>query len=179
MLEKGLTFNIFNPRHWLVRFQKKRIIQRIIQRGDQFLVANLRQKDYWLKTARELKIKIKKDDISIIPTGAPIPSTVNRQPSTVILWFGGIYPWMDPKPLIAAFSEISSIYPDWKLRFLGGFYEKSGYVSYYEKMINYAKRKIKPDNLEVVKWQKFYNLPTYLLFSRLNLPFGWQRYSDS
>jgi len=163
-LEKDLSFNIFSPYDWLVRFQKKQVVKKIIQRGDHFFVANRRQKDYWLKTARELKIKIKRNDISVIPTGAP-KFNVRKLPFPqrhVILWFGGMYPWMNPSLLIEAFSKIAYKYPTWELRILGGFHPKTGYQALYQKIIQEAKAAIPASQLEIENWQNLDKLPKFL-----------------
>ena len=163
-LEKDLSFNIFSPYDWIVRFQKKQVVKRIIQSGDHFFVANRRQKDYWLKTTRELKIKIKRNDISVIPTGAP-KFNVRKLPFLqrhVILWFGGMYPWMNPSLLIEAFSKIAYKYPTWELRILGGFHPKTGYQLLYQKIIEEAQKTLSKNSLEIVPWQESEKLPDFL-----------------
>src|SRR3990167_7925606 len=163
-LEKDLSFNIFSPYDWLVRFQKKQVVKKIIQRGDHFFVANRRQKDYWLKTTRELKITIKRNDIPVVPTGAP-KFNVRKLPFSqrhVILWFGGMYPWMNPSLLIEAFSKIAYKYPTWELRILGGFHPKTGYQALYQKIIQEAKAAIPASQLEIENWQNLDKLPKFL-----------------
>lgn len=168
-LEKEATFSKWNPYHQITRMGKKRVVKNILSRGSHFLVANRRQKEYWLKTARSMGIKLKTNDISVLPTDAPKLSTVNRQPasaadrpSTVILWFGGIYPWMNPMPLIKSFSEIAPKHPNWKLRFVGGFHPKTGYLKLYNKVLEEAQKTIPKDQLEIIPWQKSDVLPNFL-----------------
>ena len=79
----------------------------------------------------------------------------------VILWFGGIYPWMDPEPLIEAFGRICRKYPKWKLRILGGFQPGTGYEDRYERLVVKAKSIVPGLQLQVIEWQKNEDLKKY------------------
>lgn len=159
-LEKALTFSKFNLLDFIKKQRQKFQVKQILHAGSHYLVANSRQKSYWLKSFRQLDLPIKKTDISVVSTGSPLftsnqPPVINRR---VILWFGGIYPWMNPLPLVEAFSKIASRNPKWKLRFLGGFHPQTGYYHLYQNVIRYAQRLIRPSQLEIIPWQKFKNL---------------------
>lgn len=163
-LEKELTLSKWKPQDWLTRFKNIEMVKKFLKRGNHFLVANRRQREYWLETSKKLDIPLNENDISVLPTGSP--STINHQPLTinsrnVVLWFGGIYPWMDPEPLIEAFSQVSSKFPDWKLRFLGGFHPDTGYKNIYNKVESEAKLKISETQLEFISWQQTKNLNKY------------------
>ncbi len=161
-LEKDISLSNWNPMDWLTKCKNKENVKKIISAGKYFLVANKRQREYWLKTARTIKAPIEKDKIFVLPTGAPKPSTANRQPLTVILWFGGIYPWMNPQPLIKAFSKITIRNKGWKLRFLGGFHPKTGYQDTYKKVIQDVQKYLPKSDLEIIPWQQSADLPKYL-----------------
>ncbi len=79
-LEKEAYLSKWKPQDWYTRVKMNSVVKKIILSGNYFIVANTRQKEYWLKTAKTLKASIDKDKIFVLPTGAPKPSTVNRQP---------------------------------------------------------------------------------------------------
>lgn len=164
-LEKELTLSKWKPQDWLTRFRNKETVKKFLRRGDHFLVANRRQKDYWIDISKNLCIPLKTNNISVFPTGSGShPSSFALRPSTqhfVVLWFGGIYPWMSPEPLLEAFSLVAQKYPKWKLRFLGGFHPDTGYRNLYQKIELAAKSKISNNQLEFVSWQSEKNLSKY------------------
>ena len=163
-LEKELSLSKWKPQDWLTRWRNKEMARKFLLRGNHFLVANRRQRDYWLETSKSLGLPLKLNDISVFPTGSSL--TINHQPSNihdrqVVLWFGGIYPWMDPEPLIKAFGRICRKYPKWKLRILGGLQPGTGYKDRYEKLVNKAKSVIPGLQLQIIEWQKNEDLDKY------------------
>ena len=137
-LEKELTLSKWKPQDWLTRFRNKEMVRKFLRRGNHFLVANRRQREYWLKISKELGANLTEGDVSVFSTGAG-KATSNKQQATtsgerkVVLWFGGIYPWIDPQPLINVFSLLAPKFPKWRLRFLGGFHPDTGYIKQYKK----------------------------------------------
>ncbi len=160
-LEKELYYSKFNPKNFLDRKKAKSSVKKILVRGNLFLVANKKQREYWLKTSKSLGVIIEPSDISAIPTGAPAPTFLKRAPNKIILWFGGIYPWLDPAPLAEAFLQIAKKYPDWKLRILGGYYQGTGYLKIYNNFLKILSL-VPPDQVELIPWQKPQDLPKYL-----------------
>lgn len=163
-LEKELTLSKWKPQDWLTRFRNKKMVKKFLKRGDHFLVANYRQREYWIEISNNLGIPLKENDISVFPTGSSLsiihhPSSIHNR--NVVLWFGGIYPWMNPEPLIEAFAQISSKFPKWKLRFLGGFHPDTGYRDIYSRIESLAKGKIPDRQLEFIPWQQAKNLNRY------------------
>jgi glycosyltransferase involved in cell wall biosynthesis len=69
---------------------------------------------------------------------------------------------MDPEPLIEAFSLVAPKYPEWKLRFLGGFHPDTGYRKLYQHVESLARSKISSKQLEFIPWQPEKNLGKYL-----------------
>ena len=135
-LEKELTLSKWKPQDWLTRWRNKEMARKFLLRGNHFLVANRRQREYWIDKSWQLGVPLEKKDISVLPTGASL--TINHQPliicsRNVVLWFGGIYPWIDPQPLINVFSLLAPKFPKWRLRFLGGFHPDTGYIKQYKK----------------------------------------------
>lgn len=160
LLEKDLTYIPYFPTYWVSRRNQIKIIKHAIKRAIFYTVANKRQKSYWLSQTKAWGIKIDKKNIAVIPTSHDFYMDKNKN-GKVILWFGGIYPWLDPTPLAQAFSKIASNFPRWKLRILGGFYKGTGYNKIYKdftKVLN----NIPSNQLEIVPWQSPKKLPEYL-----------------
>lgn len=170
LLEKELTLSKWKPKDWLTRWRNKKMVRKFLRRGNHFLVANRRQRDYWIKIAKDLGVHLKASDISVLPTASGKVTNYVRQPAeritncarrNIVLWFGGIYPWMNPEPLIEAFSSVASRFPKWRLRFLGGFHPDTGYKNLYQKIELAARSKISNDQLEFIPWQSKKNLGKY------------------
>ena len=165
-LEKELTLSKWKPQDWLTRWKNRKMVKQFLKRGNHFLVANRRQRKYWLETSKSLGVPFKLNDISVFPTGAGNlqRSTLNVQRferRNVVLWFGGIYPWMDPEPLIEAFGRLAPKFPGWKLRFLGGWHPATGYKKIYKELEEFARKKVKKSQLEFIPWQPENNLKKY------------------
>lgn len=109
-------------------------------RGDFFLCANDRQRDYWLgrlcALGRLTPEECRRDPsfkslIGVVPFGiSPTPPSHTRSvikgiipgiaPSdTVLIWGGGIWQWFDPSTVIRALALVGRERPDIKLLFLG------------------------------------------------------------
>lgn len=165
LLEKELAFSKWKPLDWLTRWKNKQMVKKFLQRGNHFLVANRRQREYWLKTANDLSVHLKVNDISVLPTGSSVirkkEEGRRKKGENVVLWFGGIYPWMDPRPLIEAFSKLAPRFPSWKLRFLGGWHPETGYKGVYKKLKEFSKQMISDSQLEFVPWQAEDDLDKY------------------
>jgi len=152
LLEKDLTYFSHNPLDYITRKKQVYAIKKILIATTYFIVANKRQKAYWLKTSKNLSLPIIPKNISVIPTGYP-ETIVKSKPQNTVLWFGGVYPWLNPAPLAEAFSQIAHNFPNWKLKIIGAYYPGTGYKSLYEEF----KRKLQniPKNqIEIIPWQK-------------------------
>ncbi|MBI5357182.1 hypothetical protein HZB78_06260 [Candidatus Collierbacteria bacterium] len=165
LLEKELTLSKWKPQDWVTRWRNKEMVRKFLRRGNHFLVANHRQRDYWVRTSKQLGVSVNRQRISVLPTGSSL--TINHQPSTihdrqVVLWFGGVYPWMDPLPLVKAFARIAPEFPNWKLRFLGGWHPATGYRGIYRKLEELGRQKIPKEQLEFIPWQLEKSLGKYL-----------------
>ena len=166
LLEKALTLRVWNPVDWLNRHRAQAMVRRFLTRGNYFLVANRRQREYWIEEARSLGVSLDPKDISVLLTGsgefANHQSLItNDARRNVVLWFGGIYPWMDPEQLIVGFSRWKTGHPGWKLRILGGFHPGTGYAPRYRRLVKHARRLIGEKQLEVVEWQPEGNMKQY------------------
>lgn len=104
-----------------------------LQRGDFFLCASEKQRDFWLGALASVgRINPRTYDadsslralIDVVPFGVPAspPERDRRiirdgvrsikESDTVVLWGGGLYPWLDPFTLIHAMHQAVRIVPD-------------------------------------------------------------------
>lgn len=166
LLEKAIMFRPWHPLDWIIRQKQRNMVVRFLERGNHFLVANRRQREYWIEESQLLGVPLRKTDISVFPTGSGLNAVTRYQaPGTrhhVVLWFGGIYPWMDPEPLIVGFLRWKTEHPDWKLRILGGFHPDTGYEHRYRRLMEHARRLIGEKQLEIVEWQSQRDLKRFL-----------------
>ncbi|MCR4324834.1 MAG: hypothetical protein NUV69_04075 [Candidatus Curtissbacteria bacterium] len=150
ILEKELTFSKYKPFDWVKKNSQKDNIKLILSKGSHFFVANKRQKEYWLTFSEQESLNLTNRQISVIPTGYSQKS-IKPSPQKKILWFGGIYPWMNPYPLIEAFKKITDSDQEWKLKILGGFHPETGYQKIYKDVTSKLKT-IPKNRLEILPW---------------------------
>ncbi|BAU98730.1 glycosyltransferase family 4 protein [Aurantimicrobium minutum] len=152
---KILVADIYDPMHleqleqaknlptekWVERVKSETdVLNDQLLRGDFFICASERQRDFWLGQLAALgrlnPYVYKKDNsldslIAVVPFGLSevepihtrnvmkgvIPGIgINDQ---VILWSGGLYDWFDPQTLIKSVAQLSKKYPTVKLFFQG------------------------------------------------------------
>jgi GT2 family glycosyltransferase/glycosyltransferase involved in cell wall biosynthesis len=117
------------------------VLNRQIQRGDFFVCASEKQRDFWLgqmSAQKRINPATFDDDESLrslidvapfgIPGGPPV-KTLDRAIRGVVegigdddfllLWGGGIYNWFDPLTLIDAVAQVVATHPEVKLFFMG------------------------------------------------------------
>ena len=111
-----------------------------LERGDFFLCASTKQRDFWLGqlagVGRVNPLTYDEDEtleslITVVPFGVADSKPVHRQQSIkgvvpgidpddkVILWGGGVYNWFDPLTLLRAVDRLRHRRPDVRLFFLG------------------------------------------------------------
>lgn len=102
------------------------VLKKIMRRADHFICANQRQKDLYLGLLLGIKPPLP-DPIGIVPTGissTPPAHTKNvlkgivpgiGRNDKVIIWWGGLWPWLDPETAIKA----AGTRPDIRLVFFG------------------------------------------------------------
>lgn len=130
-----------HPRHasWGYLRQLYRLNQQLL-RGDFFLCANERQRDYWLgcfsSLGRLTPLEYRRDPaffhlIDVVPFGLPaetprhtkqvmrgmLPGIGNED--FVLLWAGGLWQWLDPLTVIRGVAAAARNNPQVKLVFLG------------------------------------------------------------
>jgi glycosyltransferase involved in cell wall biosynthesis len=115
-------------------------LRRLCRRGDAFLCAGERQRDFWLgalAAAGRLNQATYGDDprlerlLMIVPFGLPSTPPVRTGPGLrgrwpglrpedrLLLWGGGVWNWLDPLTVIRAVGQIARKRDDVKLAFMG------------------------------------------------------------
>ncbi len=116
------------------------VLNEQLLRGDFFLCASEKQRDFWLGQLAGLgrvnPVNYDADEtlrslIDVVPFGAPETPPVRNRPAIkgvvpgigpddkVLLWGGGIYNWFDPLTLLHAVDRLRRHRPDVRLFFLG------------------------------------------------------------
>lgn len=153
--EKVLVADIYDPLH-LEQLEQGRdegeqarrkavkgateVLNEQLVRGDFFLCANDRQRDFWLgQLAAVGRVNPRTYDedptleslIAVVPFGVPDEPPVRTRPAvkgvvpgigpddTLILWGGGVYNWFDPLTLIRAVDRLRRRRPAVRLLFMG------------------------------------------------------------
>ena len=117
------------------------ILNRAMRRGDFFLTASEKQRDFWIGALASLgRVNALTYDadpslrslLEIVPFGvAPeppartVPALRGVMPGigpddVVLLWGGGLYNWFDPQTLVRAVDEVRQTHDEVRLVFLGG-----------------------------------------------------------
>jgi glycosyltransferase involved in cell wall biosynthesis len=116
------------------------VINQLLRRGDFFLCAHERQRDFWVGQlaavgrVNEVVYDASPDLarlVAVVPFGVPDAGPVRRAPGLrdvvpgigaddeVLLWGGGIYEWFDPVTLLRAVAELRGRRPRLRLYFAG------------------------------------------------------------
>jgi GT2 family glycosyltransferase/glycosyltransferase involved in cell wall biosynthesis len=116
------------------------VLNEQIQRGDFFLCASEKQRDFWLGQMAGLgrvnpavydRDETLESLITIVPFGVENEPPVASRPAVkgvlpgigpddkVVLWGGGIYNWFDPLTLIKAMAKVRERVPEARLLFMG------------------------------------------------------------
>ncbi|QPK81717.1 glycosyltransferase [Schaalia sp. ZJ405] len=116
------------------------LLNQQLARGDFFVCASLKQKDFWLGQLAALgrvnrltlEAEVGLDSlISVVPFGVEDAAPVQLEhgirgvvpgigmDDKVIIWGGGIYNWFDPLTLVRAIDLLHTTHPDIRLYFMG------------------------------------------------------------
>ncbi|MDQ3974044.1 MAG: glycosyltransferase [Actinomycetota bacterium] len=124
-----------------------RVLNEQLQRGDFFVCASEKQRDFWLGQLSAVQrinpATYDRDEslrnlLDVAPFG--LPAEPPRKTTDVLkgvvdgigaddfllLWGGGIYNWFDPLTLIRAVGEVAADHPDVKLFFMGSVHPNPG-----------------------------------------------------
>ena len=153
--EKVLVADIYDPLH-LEQLEQGRdegdaarrqavkgateVLNEQLVRGDFFLCANTRQRDFWLgQLAAVGRVNPRTYDedptlgslIAVVPFGVPDTPPIHTRPAvkgvvpgiapddTLVLWGGGVYNWFDPLTLVRAVDLLRRREPTVRLLFMG------------------------------------------------------------
>jgi glycosyltransferase involved in cell wall biosynthesis len=153
--EKVLVADVYDPLHleqleqgrdegWRGRIlavhSATAVLNEQLLRGDYFLCASEKQRDFWLGQLSALgrvnPVTYDADEtlrslISVVPFGVPVAPPARTRPAIkgvvagigpddkVLLWGGGIYNWFDPLTLLRAVDKLRARVPAVRLFFLG------------------------------------------------------------
>lgn len=161
---KGLVVEHDQYMNDLARWNK------VFPRGDYFLCASEAQYHFYMGALSVMgRINPKTFDAKILDI---VPYGIHNQPliheknvckevliekrDFMVLWFGGLYPWFDIKPLLGAIKKMSPDYPDIKLVILGGknpFVTEKNFMQQYDFAMEFAKKENMLDkNIFFVDW---------------------------
>jgi glycosyltransferase involved in cell wall biosynthesis len=117
------------------------ILNRAMRRGDFFVAASEKQRDFWIGALASLgRVNALTYDadpslrslLDLVPFGVSSEPPVRTVPAikgvmpgigaddVVLLWGGGLYNWFDPQTLVRAVDEVRQTRDDVRLVFLGG-----------------------------------------------------------
>ncbi len=123
------------------------VLNQSMRRGDFFLAASAKQRDFWLGALASLgrvnPLTYDADGsltelIDLVPFGVDATPPVHTHPvirgvvpgigadDLLLLWGGGIYNWFDPLTLIRAVAQVAVTRQDVRLLFLGGKHPNPG-----------------------------------------------------
>lgn len=126
-----LVFDIYDPVLFELMATKREaevtehrlLLCDVLRRGDFFLCATKRQRDYWLGGLAENGRANVPDLVTVVPFGidpAVPPAPVAQNNTKDIIWPGGIWDWMDPDTLLAAMRILAKEAPEIRLVFFAG-----------------------------------------------------------
>lgn len=116
------------------------VVTEDLMRGDFFLCASVRQRDFWLGSlaavGRVNPLTYADDPrlralVDVVPFGLPATPPVRQGPGLrgriagisetdrLVVWGGGVYNWFDPLSLVRAMDQVRRARPEVKLVFLG------------------------------------------------------------
>ncbi|MGQ9902899.1 MAG: glycosyltransferase family 4 protein, partial [Anaerolineae bacterium] len=176
---------------WMKEYQA--MSQYALERGDLFLVATERQRDWWLGAlaaiGRVNPLTYQADPtlyklVDLLPYGIPQTPPQRTRPvlrgvvkgiepnDKIVLWGGGVWEWLDPLTLIQAAAKIAEQRPDVKFVFPGLRHpaNSGGSMLMQQRAINLARTLGLLDKTVFAgDWVSYEDWPNYLLESDLGV----------
>ncbi len=102
----------------------RRLVVRALERADLLLVANEPQRAYivgMLSAIGRMTPEREPPPVLLAPLGAPPPHSSGVDLSaSLVLWYGGLWPWFDGMTAVQAFALVARDHPAARMRILGG-----------------------------------------------------------
>lgn len=140
LLESLVRHSSDNFEEWIPAYEEYLRVQlELLRAGDFFICASERQRDYWLgwlHAQKRLNPHTYRQDptfrklIDVVPFGLP-PHPPQRHAhvlrgvhpavdleSKIVLWYGGLWDWLDPLTVIKAVARLAPAHPDIRLCFV-------------------------------------------------------------
>ncbi len=135
LLDRGpeLIFDLFDPvileldelaaglRGRIHRMLEYRRLLRALGSGSRLIAATGRQRELYTTIARKKNLQIDDDRWLIVPFGVPAgePAVVDKTVPPVVIWNGGVWPWLDPDTAVKAIDEVNRRGVRARLEFMG------------------------------------------------------------
>jgi glycosyltransferase involved in cell wall biosynthesis len=145
-----------------------------LKRGDYFLCANVPQKHLYTGVLSALGIinpySYEKERILVVPFGVESSLSIANphnpylglgidKKDFVLLWFGGLYPWFNIKPLLNTIKKLSSEHSHFKFVIVGGknpYNSHPDFVKQYDTTHDFmSKHKLLNTSVHFVDWVDF------------------------
>ena len=130
---QSLIFDLFDPvileldeltaglRGRLHRILEYRRLTRALRGGDRLIAATDRQRELYERIAGESGHVIDPARWLIVPFGVPDDAAPSVEKATppVVIWNGGVWPWLDPQTAVRAIDEVNARGIEATLQFMG------------------------------------------------------------
>lgn len=153
MFEK-LTYADLSDNPQLRIIEAETVTREILKQGDLFLCASRPQSDYLLGVLTRLGVSWNPAIVCLRTMEEMKQARLGKLQSRIV-WFGGVYPWMDIEPVFIAMKSVISAFPKVELMVIGAqFKSKLGFENKWESI-----RKEIPTYLEgkikIINWVPF------------------------
>ena len=144
----------------------RRRVLAALGRADLLLVANEPQRAYvtgMLAALGRSAPERTPPPVILAPMGAPPPhGHVNDADGSLVLWYGGLWPWFDGVTAVEAFALAARAHPEARLRILGGRHPAGGVPDTLDEVIAAASARGLADRVESMPWAAPDDLPALL-----------------
>jgi glycosyltransferase involved in cell wall biosynthesis len=143
----------------------RRRVLAALERADLLLVANQPQHAYVLGMLSALgRVGPERPPPSVLlaPMGAPPPCPPRDPSGSLVLWFGGLWPWFDGDTAMRAFASAARDRPSARMRIVGGRHPLGQAPDTLDDVLATAASLGVADRVESLSWQRTDELPALL-----------------